>query len=122
MRISSFDPLTDGVHAALDLRHKQHVVTTTNLANADTPGYLARQIPFEALLAGAVAAGEAGYAPVEPEYLTLQAPPGTLDGNSVSAEREAVRLTENSLVYNALTTGLSRHLDMLRFAASNGRS
>lgn len=122
MNITGFDPLTSGVRAALDLRHQQHVLTSSNLANADTPGYLAKQISFESILSDAVNAAERGQIPGTPEVETLEAPPGTLDGNSVSSEREVVRLTENSLVYNALTSGLSQHLSMLRYAASNGRS
>jgi flagellar basal-body rod protein FlgB len=122
MNITGFDPLTAGVQAALDLRHQQHVLTSSNLANVDTPGYLAKQISFESLLADAVDSAERGFRSGPAEVETLDAPPGTLNGNSVSPEREVVRLTENSLVYNALTTGLSQHLGMLRFAASNGRS
>ena len=37
------------------------------------------------------------------------------------AEREAVRLTENLMLYNAVSVGTSRRLGLLRFAASDGR-
>ena len=48
--------------------------------------------------------------------------PWALDGNSVNPEREAVKLTQNSVVYNALTTSISKRMSMLRYAASDGRS
>ena len=114
--------LSDGLQRVLDLRRDQHALTAANLANADTPGYLAREIPFDELLGESMAAGERGEAGPSAELRTLDPLPGKLDGNSVSAEREAVKLTENQVLYNAISTGLSRHLGMLRYAASDGRS
>lgn len=117
-----FDTVGAGVHEALDLRQVQHTLSATNLANADTPGYHAREIPFAELLGEAVEAAERGDSMSVADQVREIAPVAwALDGNSVSPEVEAVKLTENSLFYNALSTGMSRHLAMLRFAASNGK-
>ena len=56
-----------------------------------------------------------------PEIREIDPPPWAMDGNSVNAEREAVRLTENSLMYDSVAKGLSRRLAMLRYAASDGK-
>jgi flagellar basal body rod protein FlgB len=48
-------------------------------------------------------------------------PPWVRDGNSVDAEHEAAKLSENSLLYNAVATGTSRRLELLQFAASDGK-
>lgn len=118
-----FDSVGAGVHKALDLRQVQHALSAANLANADTPGYHAREIPFGVLLGEAVDAAERGESTSMTEDIREIEPVAwALDGNSVSPEAEAVKLTENSLFYNALSTGMSRHLALLRFAASDGKS
>lgn len=114
--------LSDGLERALDLRREQHLLSAANLANAETPGYLARAVPFDDLLAASVTAAERGEAGPDLTLRTFAPAPGGLDGNSVDAEAEAVRLTENQVLYNALTTGLSHHLGLLRFAAGDGRA
>ncbi|MSP55817.1 MAG: hypothetical protein EXR69_09480 [Myxococcales bacterium] len=118
-----FDSVGAGVHQALDLRQVQHALSAANLANADTPGYRARELPFGMFLADAVEAAQRGdSASYTDQIREIEPVAWALDGNSVSPEAEAVKLTENSLFYNALSTGMSRHLALLRFAASNGRS
>ena len=120
--IQLFDGLHHGIERALDLRRTQHVLTAGNLANADTPGYVAREVPFDEILSGEIRAAEQGRELGESPVRELEAVPWALDGNSVNPEREAVKLTENSLLYNALATGMSKRLSMLRYAATDGRS
>jgi flagellar basal-body rod protein FlgB len=119
----------------LDLRRAQHALTASNIANADTPGYKSRYIPFDRILAEAVEApadagrgavsgskmGAAGSA-FDPTVIEREAPPWSLDGNSVVAEQEMVRLTENAMMYSGVSRGLSRRMAMLRFAVSDGRT
>jgi len=130
-----FDSLHHGLQQVLDLRQTQHSLTAANLANADTPGYKARFIPFDQLLAAAVQqtpgltmqceeAGHldaAGQDATRPEIEEIEAPPWSFDGNSVVAERETARLTENSMLYSGVSQGISRRLAMLRYAADDGR-
>ena len=128
-----FDGLHKGLQRVLDLRQAQHGLTAANLANADTPGYKAKVIPFDQVLATAVDQGEgmrqtderhlAGIG-ADPEHVAveeLDAPPWSMDGNSVVAEREAARLAENSMLYSGVSQGISRRLAMLRYAAGNGK-
>jgi len=97
-------------------------LSTANLANVNTPGYHAREVPFADILGRAVDAAERGESSsVSEDIREIEPMAWALDGNSVSPEHEAVKLTENSVLYNALTTGMGRHLALLRFAASNGR-
>jgi flagellar basal-body rod protein FlgB len=118
-----FDGLNDGIERALDLRQTQHTLSAANLANVDTPGYRAREVPFADILGRAVDAASAGDSmPTSDDIRELDPVAWAVDGNSVSAEAEAVKLTENSVLYNALTTGMSHRLALLRFAASDGRA
>jgi flagellar basal-body rod protein FlgB len=119
-----FDGLGDALQDVLDLRRMQHGLTAANLANADTPGYHAREIPFSEILGGIVDGAERGESlpEAETEVREIDPLPWALDDNSVSPEREAVKLSENTLMYDALSAGMSKRLALLRFAASDGRS
>lgn len=118
-----FDGLGAGIERALDLRQTQHTLSAANLANVDTPGYQAREVPFADVLGRAVDEAERGNTdPASADIRELDPVAWAVDRNSVSAEAEAVKLTENSLMYNALATGMSRRLALLRFAASDGKA
>jgi flagellar basal-body rod protein FlgB len=128
-----FDSLHQGLQRVLDLRQAQHSLTAGNIANADTPGYKARVIPFDKVLQAAVqgdgellcsderhlSGAETDLANIEIEE--LEAPPWALDGNSVVAEREAARLAENAMLYTGVSQGITRRLALLRYAASDGK-
>jgi flagellar basal-body rod protein FlgB len=129
-----FDPLFAGLTQVLNLRQQQHALTATNLANADTPGFKAKVADFRDALFSAVnrseaptlrttRAGHVGGAnnTIIPPILELEPTPWAVDGNSVLPEREMARLQENALMYRAVSTGLSRRLALLKFAAMDGR-
>ena len=115
-----------GVHAAaLEVRSRRGELIANNLANADTPGYQARDIDFRQALARA--AGEkptsgvsmsttnAGHiggnaavgtsADPDLKYRTPLAP--ALDGNTVDAQLEQAAFAENSVRYQATLTILN---------------
>lgn len=135
----TFDPLIAGLQDVLDLRMAQHALTASNLANADTPGYHAKVIDFDHVLAravggeGAPGAGvevsrtdprhidASGVDPAHPSVVELDPAPWSVDGNSVLPERETARLQSNALMYDAVARGLDHKLDLLRFAVSDGR-
>ena len=129
-----FDGLHHGLGQVLDLRMSQHSLTAANLANADTPGFKAKFIPFDEVLGAAVNRGKnlqlkatharhnAGLSAntKSPHVDEIEAAPWVADGNSVDAEREAVRLKENATMYGGVSRGLGKRLALLKFAASNG--
>lgn len=129
-----FDGLHQGLGQVLNLRMAQHALTAANLANADTPGYKAKFIPFDEVLGKAVKQGNspnmrtthgrhnAGLSANidDPRVTETEAAPWVANGNSVDIEREAVRLKENSTMYAGVSRGLGKRLAMLKFAASNG--
>jgi flagellar basal-body rod protein FlgB len=130
----TFDPLIGGMQTVLDLRMAQHSLTASNLANADTPGYRAKVIDFRHVLAQAVGTGSPlqqtdarhlqgrGLDPNDLPITELEPEPWSLDGNSVLSERETARMTENSLMYDAVSRGIDRKLALLAYAMSDGRS
>ena len=106
-----------GVHAqALKLRSQRTEVLASNLANADTPGYRARDIDFKSVLAATGSVGSpvqmtatrpghittatgSGNGTSELKYRTPLAP--SLDGNTVDAQLEQAAFAENSVRYQA---------------------
>jgi flagellar basal-body rod protein FlgB len=121
--IQLFDGMYDGLEKVLDLRSRQHALTATNLANANTPGFKARELDFDSMLNDMMERSVNGEKVDESEVQVTEkaVPPWVRDGNSVDAEHEAAKLSENSLLYNAVATGTSRRLELLQFAASDGK-
>ena len=115
-----------GVHAAaLDVRGRRTELIANNLANADTPGYKARDLDFRAAMAraageqptqgvhlsttrpghiGGAAAADASTGP-DLKYRTPLAP--ALDGNTVDAQLEQAAFAENAVRYQATLTFLN---------------
>ena len=115
-----------GVHAdALKIRGQRTEVLARNLANADTPGYQARDLDFRAALAAAGGASGAeapvalrttstrhlnaaeasGDGVANLKYRVPLAP--SLDGNSVDVQMEQAAFAENSVRYQATLSFLS---------------
>jgi len=102
-----------GIHPlALQFRNQRAELLASNLANADTPNFKARDLDFHSVLKQAQGAtlkltatqpehlqapGAGGSLGVAPQYrIPSQA---SLDGNTVDAEQEQVRYAENALSY-----------------------
>ena len=99
-----------GIHgAALELRSQRMGVIASNIANAATPGFKARDIDFGAALEAKLsnARGEA-MAFGEPELLFRQSTMPSLDGNTVELGREQVAFAENALIGKYVTIGTTQ--------------
>ena len=118
-----------GIHEqALRLRARRTEVLASNLANADTPGYKARDFDFDAMLRkelpppvrlvstnprhiqadnGIVAVSQMGY------RVPQQA---SLDGNTVEVEREQAEFSANAMRYQASLRFLDGRIKSLKLA------
>ena len=119
-----------GIHAqALTLRAGRSELLASNLANADTPNYKARDIDFTLALQSAQGrqnplavgmteshslhirpAGEAGFKQAI-RYRVADHP--ALDGNSVDADREKSAFTENAVRYQISLSMLNKKINGL---------
>jgi|SRR5579859_62508 len=107
---------------ALKLQSKRMEVIADNLANADTPGYKARDIDFRAAMAQAGGGADApvrlattspGHISTDPatavdaslKYRTPLAP--SLDGNTVDSQQEQAAFADNTVRYQATLSFLS---------------
>jgi flagellar basal-body rod protein FlgB len=88
-----------------------------NLANANTPGYVRRDVDFHSAIAAAMPAGRAT---LESLSFTPQAESSAFamqpDGNTVDVDHEAAELAKNGLDYEALTQVARARDDILRSA------
>jgi flagellar basal-body rod protein FlgB len=128
MARTMMDRLTDVLNfqaQALSLRSERQRVIASNIANADTPGYQAREMDFAHALraatgetagAPALAATRAGHlqptagARAEAELLYAQPNQTSLDGNTVDMDRQRAAFADNSVKYEATVRFITHHV------------
>jgi len=110
---------------ALGLRAYRQELLASNIANADTPNYKARDIDFKSALQGALggrggaldmvrtapqhlAAGGANAAGARPQYRAERQ--SSVDGNTVDMDVERAAFAENALQYEASLTFINHFL------------
>ena len=115
--VNKLDELLNFHHQALNLRSQRQQVLASNIANADTPGYKARDIDFKSALAAAVShppKGEppsgapAAAAPAKLLYRSMVQP--SVDGNTVDMDVERAQFAENTVHYEANITLLTHQI------------
>lgn len=132
-----FDSTTGALSKSLDLLSTRGNTISANIANAETPGYKAKQVDFENALADALQIGptsemtatHAGHFPIQTKSIdSLQADiydnpdvEVSPDGNTVNLENEMASLAENSISYKAATQLINKKLGALKYAISGGR-
>ena len=129
------DQLTAGLNFqsnALLLRSQRQQVLASNIANADTPGYIARDFDFAKALQSATGGaapsavsttnarhlrpGQAD--PLNPELAySVQTEPSQ-DGNSVDLDRERANFVDNSIRYESTLRFINGHVRTMLSAIS----
>lgn len=126
MTTKLFDTLV-GLENSLDYHLERHGVLSSNLANADTPGYRPQDVEF-------VDALQAASQPLrtDPQHLgstdavgstgkrVTYDVPGGVDKNGVRLEQAMAQISANRVRYEAGIEVLRRRLAMLRYAAMDG--
>jgi flagellar basal-body rod protein FlgB len=116
----------------LDLRQQNQQLITTNIANAETPGYVPARLDFEKGLQQALAAQAPVPAArdasvnqaldrVEGTVVRLPGNGAIGDNNRVEVDQEMVSLAENEIMYEAAVSMMTKKLAMLKYVASDGR-
>ena len=113
---------------ALNLRAQRQEILASNIANADTPGYQARDIDFSSELNRALEKGRAqgsglSLAVTSARHIPAQTatPPSldllyripdqpAMDGNTVDMDRERTQFADNSLKYQTDLTLISSQI------------
>jgi flagellar basal-body rod protein FlgB len=101
------------LHSALDGLAARQRTIADNVANLETPGYLAGRVDFESSLSAALAAGDPSQAGITTRRST--APTG-VNGNNVQLDDETMQLIETQLRYQLTTQAVTNKLGLLRTA------
>lgn len=128
----SFNKALGSYESAMLLRSERSAVLANNIANADTPGYQARDMNFQDVLKARMgqasgnslplATPDTGHAQnlIQPDainglqYRTPSQP--SIDGNTVDLQVERAEFARNTLEYQAAFTLLNGRINGLRAA------
>lgn len=134
--MSLFDKTTSALQTSLNMRQLRHNITSSNIANAETPGYKAQKLDFEEALArsidldglrGMSTTNESHYAvggktaSVRPDIYANPEGAVSNDGNTVDLEKEMSALSENAILYKTALQLINKKMAALKYAASEGR-
>lgn len=133
--MASLDQHLSVYSQALNLRSQRHQALASNIANADTPNYKARDFNFESAMQNAMAgrsqAHSVGLSRTASNHLAGSGGGGTatlqfrtetqsaVDGNTVDMDVERAQISENALQYQVLTQLISEKFKGLRSALSS---
>lgn len=134
--LSKIDQELSFVQTALDLRARRQEVLASNLANADTPNYKARDFNFDSALKSAMGAtggslqldttsarhisglgGSGAASGVDLMYRTPLQP--SLDGNTVDPDLERANFADNAMHYQFLLSNLTESFKEMSQALSS---
>jgi flagellar basal-body rod protein FlgB len=106
------------LHAALTGLQQRQRITADNIANIQTPGFLAGRTDFESALKGELASGRT---PVVGQTAVRQSlDPTRPDGNNVNLDTETTIATETGLRYQLALNALDGKYSLLRSALRTG--
>ena len=129
-----FDRLSSTLEHALDFRLERGNMLSSNLANADTPGYTPVELKFDEQLADYLGGKEivglnktkashrgisesAPRGDVEFDYYSLP----NADGNSVDMDHEMGKIAQNQILYRATSKVYNKRMSILKYAIREGR-
>ena len=127
MAFDLFNSTYSMLSKVLDLRSQRHSLISSNIANADTPGYKAGKIQFEDELNKIMPSNnrlqlkrtceqhlpQADLDKMKPEVVLECGAVQRVDGNTVDLDKEIVDMSKNQLMYGALAQILRKKFDGL---------
>jgi flagellar basal-body rod protein FlgB len=99
----------------MDVASFRQKILSSNIANADTPGFKARDISFQSELGKALNGSKGSY----DVYETVPSMIGR-DGNTVSVDLEMTKVAENQLLYNSAAQIITMKFRMMKDVAKAG--
>jgi flagellar basal-body rod protein FlgB len=128
MELMATDNVTNLLQSYLDVQSLRSQVIAENIANADTPGYVAKKVEFSDFLNDAARQSSlpasqqyrngsiSGPQVVEQESIAIG-----LDGNTVDAGREMAEMAQAGSSFNFGAKMLQSRLRLLRTAIREGK-
>lgn len=128
MNLTPADNVTNLLETYMDVQSRRSQVIAGNIANADTPGYVAKELDFKEYLREAARGsalppserGQRGLAS-EPRVVDQASSVIGLDGNTVDTGREMAELASAGGSFNFGAKMLQSRLRLLRTAIREGK-
>lgn len=129
MNFPNIDNVTDLLKTFLDVQSRRAQVVASNIANADTPGYTAKELKFDKYLQDAAAQAalpqsrRSQQAPSASDLSIVEQTPvaAGLDGNTVDSGKEMADLAQIGTNFNLGAKMLQSRFRLLRMAIREGR-
>jgi flagellar basal-body rod protein FlgB len=116
----------DALSTSLQMRSFRQQVIASNIANVDTPGYIAREVDFNAVLSQSLAEkdpskamqttsaqhmarAESSEAAQGPLVYSVQTQP-SVDGNSVDLDQQRANFADNSIRFESTLRFINSHV------------
>jgi flagellar basal-body rod protein FlgB len=115
--VTMIDSTGSVLYTALNGLAARQRVIANNVANVETPGFIAGRVSFEDSLRAAIADGDTGDTSISTRS---SADPVNVNGNNVSLDNEVVSLTQTDLAYQLMVQALNQKFGLLRTAIGNG--
>jgi flagellar basal-body rod protein FlgB len=131
-----FDPGMNLLSKVLDLRAANEKVISSNIANAETPGYTATRFEFEQELRQAINRKDSPLTTTNPAHFPmaaagLESVTGTVvsesdktgvgDKNNVKVDQEMIALSKNELMYETAAQILQKNITLLGYVIQGGQ-
>ena len=129
-----FDPTIGALNTSMNLRLLNQNVISSNIANADTPGFKAQKVEFEQALRQTLGVDDQlpmettdsdhiaikSTDPVHPAIFQDPNAVEGMDGNTVNRSAEMANMVENQQLYEASAEMVKRKLGMLKYTITEG--
>ena len=119
MRMESlvFDDVSVLNNKLMEIAQERQKIIANNMANAETPGYIRRELDFQAKLKQLISDGNTNaVGNLKPELVLDESGPMKDDGNNVSISNEMNEMVENGVYFNLLTKAFSTRINILKSA------
>ncbi|MGE4543836.1 MAG: flagellar basal body rod protein FlgB [Pedobacter sp.] len=131
-----FDRTIGMLGKVLDLRQRKQELIASNIANAETPGYIPSRLSFEEDLAKALESKQQPQTPMHPRHIpitaagidtltgqTVRRPDQgvSTDGNGVDLDQQLIAQSENQLLYESAAQIITKKLATLKYVCQDGR-
>jgi flagellar basal-body rod protein FlgB len=119
-----FDRTMGFIQRSLDVRTSRHKILSGNVANAETPNYQAKDIPFQRILEGSLHSDSSlrlskTHPAHFPVFLEESAQVET-STDGINLDQEMANLAENNLMFQAGIQALMKKLEALKTTIVEG--
>jgi flagellar basal-body rod protein FlgB len=104
------DLTMQAIQASLDGLAARQRISAQNIANSETPGYIAQTVSFEDSLGAALASGDATQTSIS---TGVTSDPVNLSGNNVNVDTETISMIDTGLKYQLATQAMNNKFRIL---------